>query len=210
MKDSRCADGAGCADDAAFIATLKAEYRRLRGFWRYWFHPQQLAYCHFARFTRYYVDHLARVCYELPIDESYDYELRPPEVPYLAPVSPIEWYHRLHNRNVNRSRSQDLLRLIPKRDHGFQTSVHVGGREDMWGLHAEFRISAAIVFVWQFTLTAAGWILRGWWLSGHPGDLQTAAVPISVIIACLTLFWLPLQERFLSPVEHEPSRRHYQ
>ncbi len=32
-------------DDDTFFAKFRAEYKRLRGFWRYWLHPPQFAFC---------------------------------------------------------------------------------------------------------------------------------------------------------------------
>lgn len=65
-----------------------------------------------------------------------------------------------------------------------------------WGLHAQVRISAAMVAVWQLAITAGGWIFVGWWLKDHPGDWQNASVPITLIIGAIMLLWLPLGEKF--------------
>ncbi len=187
-------------DDDTFFAKFRAEYKRLRGFWRYWFHPRQFAFCHFARFTRYYVDRLAKVRYELPLESCYEYQPRPPDVPYVPPIPEHEWYDRYHSAELNTCGRQEALSKIPKRKHRFQTSLHVSGREDMWGLLVEFRISLLRVLFWQVLLTLGGFGFWGWWLKKHPGDLQAASVPVTVIIACMMMLWAPLNEKFRNPM----------
>lgn len=66
----------------------------------------------------------------------------------------------------------------------------------LWGLQAQLRISAAMVAAWQLFITIGGWVFVWWWLKDHPGDLQNASVPITLIIGAMMLLWLPLSEKF--------------
>jgi hypothetical protein len=188
-----------CANDDAFFKELRKEYRRLRGFWRYWFDPRQFAYCHFSKFTRYYVNSVAKVRNELPVVNEYEYVPRPPDVPYYPPIPPEEWYDRFYDL-INTQGLKEALARIPRRHKRFQLATHVSGREDMWGLHVEFSPSLVIVVLWQIAISAAGWVFLTWWLTKHNGDWQNAGVPVTLILTSLVVFWSPLSGRFRDPV----------
>jgi hypothetical protein len=182
------------ATDYEFFAALRKEYRSLRGFWRYWLDPRQFVFCHVTKFEKFDVQSLGRICNEMPAEDSYLYIPKPAPVPYIAPLSVEEWEKRFYGCIKTRGLN-DALQRIPKRKCRFELSTHVP-REYMWGLHAHCRISAAMVVLWQFFITFGGWCFAGWWLKHHHGDLQNAAVPLTLIIGALMLLWLPLNEKF--------------
>lgn len=179
--------------DDEFFQSLKSTYINLRGFWHYWFHPEELDHCSFSKFERYFVNSLSWKCNELPEDAEYEYTRQLPLKPYVAPIPPEEWRHRFQGLKTNAH--LEALPLIPQRLRRFQLSTHVR-REDLWGLNVEYRICLKVVVMWHFFITAGGWIFVGWWLGDHPGDLQNAAVPISLILGTLVLFWTSLDKRF--------------
>ncbi|KAJ9611408.1 hypothetical protein H2200_004592 [Cladophialophora chaetospira] len=179
--------------DDEFFKALKAQYVKLRGFWHYWFHPEELDHCSFSKFERYYVDSLSWKCNELPEDTEYQYTRQLPLKPYVAPIPPEEWRHRFQGLKTESRR--EALSLIPQRVSRFQLSTHVR-REDFWGLNVEYRICLKVILMWHSLITAGGWIFIGWWLKGHPGDLQNAVVPISLVLGVLVLFWTLLDKRF--------------
>lgn len=185
-------EAAKCRNDEDFFAKLRHEYRCLRGFWRFWFSPMQFDHCEFVKFTRFYVNELARVGRDLPLDSIYQYSPRPPGPHEDPPISPHEFRRRFYTTLSNPCGRHEALERIPKRQKRFQVNLHVDGREDMWGLHVELRPCFLIIILWQVYISAAGWGFMGWWLSRHRGDLQNAAVPATLILTALMTLWLPL------------------
>jgi hypothetical protein len=189
---------ANCIDDDSFFKVFRKEYRRLRGLWRHWLHPRQFSYCHFSKFTRYYVDRLARIGNELPENPEYSFVPAPPDKPYEPPVPADEWYDRFYHL-VNTRGLVEVLPRLPKRKRRFQVNLHVSGREEMWGLHVEWRISMIMVLLWQIIITAGGWVFFVWWLRQHPGDWSNAAIPMTLTLGAMMLLWLPLSEKMKEP-----------
>jgi hypothetical protein len=179
--------------DDEFFEALKSHYRELRGFWHYWFHPEEFDHCSFSKFERYFVDHLSWKCNELPDHIDYQYIKQLPLKPYVAPIPPEEWRHRI--QGLKTGQRLEALPLIPQRVQRFQISTHVS-REDLWGLQVEYRPSFKIILLWHIVITAGGWAFIGWWLKGHPGDLQNAVVVITIIIGVLGFFWSSIDKRF--------------
>lgn len=185
---------AKCKIDEDFFEHLRQEYHRLQGFWRFWFLPLQFDHCAFVKFTRFYVNELAKVCRDLAVDLMYRYNPRPPGPHDDPPISPHEFRQRFYTHLANPCGRGEAMECIPKRQNRFQVNLHVDGREDMWGLHVELRPWLLIVLIWQVIITAGGWAFMGWWLSRHTGDLQTAAAPVILIISALLTLWLLISE----------------
>ncbi|KAK0516509.1 hypothetical protein JMJ35_001112 [Cladonia borealis] len=181
-----------CQNDQVFFENLRLEFRRLRGFFRFWFSPLQFSHCDFVRFTRFYVNELAKVGLSLPNDLIYEYNPRPPGPHDDPPISPHEFRRRFHTPLGNPCGRSEALERIPKRQKRFQINLHVDGREDMWGLLVELQPCFLVVLVWQIAITGGGWAFMGWWLSKHHGDLQDAAMPITLIITALMALWVPI------------------
>lgn len=182
------------ATDNEFFAAFRKEYRSLRGFWRYWLDPRQFAFCDATKFEKFDVQSLGRICNEMPEEDSYLYIPKPATRPYIAPLTVQEWAKRFYGCIKTQGRN-DALQRIPKRNCRFELSTHVS-REYMWGLHAHCQPSAAMVFLWTFLIILCGLCFAGWWLKYHHGDLQNAAVPVTLLIGAMMLLWLPLNENF--------------
>lgn len=123
---------AKCESDDIFFETLRLEYRRMRGFWRYWLDPQQFGHCEFVKFTRFYIGELATVGRDLPQSIHYEYRPKPPGPHDDPPITPHEFrtsFYRLRNTCGRK----DALTRIPKRVKRFQVNLHVDGIEHMWG-----------------------------------------------------------------------------
>lgn len=187
-------EAAKCRTDEDFFEDMRRAFRRLRGFWRFWFSPFQFDHCEFVKFTRFYVNELARVGRSLPLDFIYQYSPSPPGPHEDPPISPHEFRRRFYTNLINPCRRQEALERIPKRQKRFQVNLHVDGREDMWGLHVELRPCFLIIILWQMLITAAGWGFMGWWLSRHGGDIQSAAVPVTLIITAVMALWVPIHD----------------
>jgi hypothetical protein len=181
--------------DDAFFEELRSHYRALRGFWHHWFDPRQFSFCHASRFERYGADRLGWWCNEMPPDEKiYEYIPRPAATPYKRLLPKHEWHERFYQVFRNQG-LREAVEMMPKRNCRFQISTHVS-REYMWGLHAQLRISDKMVFAWVLAITLGGWVFMAWWLRHHPGDLQNASVPITLIIGPLMFLRMRLNDKF--------------
>ncbi|KAL9630473.1 MAG: hypothetical protein Q9164_006397 [Protoblastenia rupestris] len=181
-------------NDADFMTTLRSEYRRLRGLARYYLSPFIFSHCSFVKYTRFYVNELAHIGPSLPTDSSYVYSPRPPGPHDDPPISPHEFHRRFYSNHCNPCGRGEALDRIPKRLKPFQVNLHINGREDMWGLQVELRPSFLRILIWQIVITAGGWVFMAWWLSRGKADLQSAAVPITIILSALIALWVPLSE----------------
>lgn len=184
--------------DDDFFTTFKLTYRELRGFWQYWFHPRQFAFCHASKFERWAEGCLGKLCNEMPdamLDE-YDFEPKPAVKPYTyPPICENEWVERIYYGKRTNGRREALTRF-PLRTVRHQIDIHVNGREIMWGLDAQLRPAAAIIIGWMAVIVLGAFIFVPVWLSSHPGDLQNATVPAMLLIGALALLWIPISTKF--------------
>lgn len=74
---------------------------------------------------------------------------------------------------------------IPKRIKKFEDDE----RLPIWGFEPVFSVSFTYVFVYHCVILIGPFIFWGVWLKYYPSDLQDASVPLSIIIAALSLFW---------------------
>jgi hypothetical protein len=58
-----------------------------------------------------------------------------------------------------------------------------------WGLEARHEISSIYVAFYHLLILALPFSFWGWWQTTHPGDLQNASVPVTVVLAMISLFW---------------------
>jgi len=79
------------------------------------------------------------------------------------------------------------LKRIPKRKSEVESKIN--GREEVWGLQAQHAISFVRVLVYHCLILGGPIAFWAWWLVKHPGDLQSAAVPLSTCLTLLSLFW---------------------
>ena len=98
--------------------------------------------------------------------------------------SPCTWMNPLHDCLIPPS-GHMFLQRIPKRTKrstNDQTSP-------IWGFEAVFAVSFAYVFVYHCVMVAGPLAFWVWWLKAHPDDWQNAAIPFTVVIGALSLFW---------------------
>ncbi len=199
-------------DDLLFW-TLKQQYKQRRGSLRFWLSIWKLSHCDFVKvvsnsiynfFNAYYyqfekiwADAIVYREKDLPTDTLYDYDPRPPNA-HDPPISPHEFevafascgdrcslatFHEC-------SRVPDrcfALKRIPKRK--LQVEMKTDVREDLWGLQAQHAISFLGVLSYHCLILGGPIGFWAWWLVKHPGDLQSAAVPVTVSLTLLSLFW---------------------
>lgn len=79
------------------------------------------------------------------------------------------------------------LKRIPKRIYEVETKTDE--REFVWGLQAQHVVSFLRVLFYHCLILSGPLGFWAWWLVKHPGDLQSAAVPVTSILGLLSLFW---------------------
>lgn len=141
-----------------------------------------------------------------PGDNERAYEFNPRPIEPSPPVSPHEFQHHFYAQSWHRVVTRALRRrkgkrsskpastdivshLLPKRHSQLDKDANV--REVFWGLYAVERRSALMATAYSllFSLPSIYFFFAWLFQWGHSGDLQSAAVPLSISLACLTFFW---------------------
>jgi len=52
-----------------------------------------------------------------------------------------------------------------------------------------YRVSVAYAAIYHLLILALPFSFWGWWQAKHPGDLQNASVPVTVVLAMVPLFF---------------------
>jgi hypothetical protein len=134
---------------------------------------------------------------DLPHDRLYEYAPRPPDAED-PPILPNEFELALKacSKNCKLASFHDCIGprngrfaidRIPKRKAALE--LRVSTIEPAWGLQAQFSISAATIAIYHFVIFAGAFGFWGWWEARHPGDLQSATVPLSITAVLISLFW---------------------
>lgn len=142
--------------------------------------------------------------------DDYDYSPRPPEA-QNPPVSQHEF--SMHLRSCGDSCHWNLLKnyvptfgnllhdclprlegrraitRIPKKQTEFDTKCKDEQKAYAWGLEAKHEISAAYVAFYHLLILVLPFCFWAWWQAKHPGDLQNASVPVTVVLTMLSMFW---------------------
>lgn len=178
--------------DRNFFASMRAEYRRLRGLLPYRLSPVQFHYCHFVRMKRWAPGRLDHIRNETPpLDKEHiDYELEPraPKNSYEMLIVKEEWYEKFHNASCA-CFIADAVQALPKRSKRFELETHVNGRLYMFGIYVHYRFFFVGVLCWFLGVLSIALSLLAWWLVHHEGDLQSTSVPgtfLLATVACLT------------------------
>jgi hypothetical protein len=88
-----------------------------------------------------------------------------------------------------RLNTKRAIKRIPKKKSPFDTSSMNDEEAYAWGLEARHEISAAYVAFYHLLILALPFSFWAWWQATHPGDLQNASVPVTVVLTMLSLFW---------------------
>ncbi|KAL2074995.1 hypothetical protein VTL71DRAFT_8775 [Oculimacula yallundae] len=184
-------------DDGVFFQQLRQQYKRHRGFLRYWLSIWQLSYCDFVKFEKIRADRVIYTKNDLPIDPIYEYTPRPPDVE-LPPILPHEFELAFSSCSLSCKLSHfhdcieaptgtSALSRIPKRTAALELKTSV--REPAWGIQAQHSISFVRLVWYHLGIFAGTFGFWAWWQVRHPGDVQSAATPLTVVGLFLSLFW---------------------
>ncbi|KAL6165452.1 hypothetical protein ACJQWK_08678 [Exserohilum turcicum] len=183
-----------------FFHELRRRYNSLRPFLRRWLSIWVYSHCDFYQCDKWEAYLYEPRREEFPNGVEYQYAPRPMDP--MPPITPHQFYHRFHAcydprpyfhfyhkcRSFNKF-TRDHLRMIPKRE---LTIVEGSDKQEaFWGIFARERPSILRLLLYNFACALPCIIFFFMWLFswGHSGDLQTASVPISVMLALLSVFW---------------------
>ncbi|KAL4734433.1 hypothetical protein BDV11DRAFT_174782 [Aspergillus similis] len=192
------------SDDNAFFQTLRSDYCRLRGWLRNYLSVWRYSHCDFYQFEKFDDSRYApKLKDDYPKSRDH-YEYNPYPMDIVPPITDHEFNSRFYEcycSNKHRllhffhpckkasGHSCDALQLLPKKKT--QLEQHGDKRQPFWGIYAQeivcFRWVVAyhvvcllpmvvFFFLWMFPL-------------GFKGDLQDAAVPLTLMLGMLSLFW---------------------
>lgn len=88
-----------------------------------------------------------------------------------------------------RLNTKRAINRIPKKTSPFDTSSTDDKNAYAWGLEARHDISAAYVAFYHLLILTFPFGFWIWWQATHPGDLQNASIPVTVVLTMLSLFW---------------------
>ncbi|KAF5576691.1 hypothetical protein FPANT_10802 [Fusarium pseudoanthophilum] len=185
--------------DSNVFPQLKAEYRRMRGRWRAWFSFWQLSHCNFVKFESIARNIVVACGQDLPkaSDLDYDYTPKPPQAS-IPPVHPHIFEAAFNSCTGGKCRNPSpfhncyefeettYIKRIPKK----KTPLSPGTIDiPIWGLEARHCISCFHVIVYHLLILIPPFVLWGWWMSRHPDDIQSASVPMTIVLAMISMFW---------------------
>lgn len=102
------------------------------------------------------------------------------------PQSLLHWYHKCRRLGLQ---SHDLLEFFPKK----KTELEEEGdkREHFWGIYAREQIDFRWVLFYNFicVLPMLIFFMVRVFPLNHSTDLQDPSVPLSMMLAMLSLFW---------------------
>ncbi|KAK1980905.1 hypothetical protein LZ30DRAFT_593845 [Colletotrichum cereale] len=186
-----------------FFRDLKSHYGSLRGNLRMWFSVWTYSHCEFYKCEKFEDNmFVPKKEHDFPeeSDADYDFIPRPIDKEQIPPVTPHEFYKRFyacydtptlhfyHRCTRLTGHSGDVLDKFPKK----KTAIEEGGdgREVFWGIYARENVALIRVLAYNFICIIPMLVFFFAWLFHHgPEEMQNAAVPISVMIAMLSLFW---------------------
>jgi hypothetical protein len=132
-----------------------------------------------------------------------EYEYSPDPMDVIPPITAHEFYSRFYNCNCPNIWSVHLfhrcrkasgcscgaLKLLPKKKTRLEE--HGDKRQPFWGIYAQEIICFRWVVAYNMLCLLPMVVFLALWLLplGYKGDLQNAAVPLTLMISMLTMFW---------------------
>ncbi|KAL1863914.1 hypothetical protein Daus18300_008063 [Diaporthe australafricana] len=198
-----------------FFQALKATYKKHRSLWRRAFSVFVYNHCDFIKIIKPEPDTFipGDLKFELPPDHDDEYFYRPRPT-YSAPVTrhifrhyfygcyeSDSFRHRLHTRLPLapkcriRNPAGELLDFFPKRDRPVATASQSEKVEVCYGIAARECRSFFRVMVYLCLIMApALWFVFAWlFMWGERGDLQNATIPMTLLLAMLSMLWVVVQ-----------------
>ncbi|KAF2874401.1 hypothetical protein BDV95DRAFT_604585 [Massariosphaeria phaeospora] len=198
-------------DTGEFFKILRLEYSTLFGFLRRYFSIWRFSHCDFYKFEKFdEFEFSPRAKDEYPDASQYDYDYQPRPMCEIPRVTPHEFYTRFYsctswythfthffhrsktckcNKQKRKCHNRELLEFLPKKLS--MLDERSDQREMFWGLY----VRQAVCFRWILfynlvCMLPLIWFFLMWmFVWGHDGDLQNAFMPMSIMLALLSVFW---------------------
>jgi hypothetical protein len=145
------------------------------------------------------MERIVSITRDLPSDLHYAYNPRPPQADN-PPVSRHEFSVNLRSCDslCNWPSFHDCMppptgvltiECIPKKNMIFDIKSESHAELYAWGLEAKHVVSFASLIIYHSVVLGCTFGFWAWWQIRHPDDLQNAAVPITIFLALISLFW---------------------
>ncbi|KAJ3529870.1 hypothetical protein NM208_g9566 [Fusarium decemcellulare] len=184
---------------AKVFPSLQREYKRSRGRWKALFSFWQFSHCNFVKFEAFARKRAVACGNDLPTanNTDYDYTPKPPQAS-MPPIHP-----HIFEVAFNSCGDGKCSKLLPFHDcYEFDETSYVtripkkktpfgfeAGQPTVWGLEARHSISALHVVLYHLLILIPPFVVWAWWQKNHPDDIQSASVPMTVVIASISMFW---------------------
>ncbi|KAF2804373.1 HET-domain-containing protein [Mytilinidion resinicola] len=196
----------GATNDDTFYRSLRKTYQFHRGKLRLWFSFWRFRYCEVVKFKRLAPRWVIRDRKDLPSGVDYEYDPRPPRATN-PPISrhefamhlnacdqPCPWSWSYFHECMPQLNTLTSITSIPKKRKQFNTTTTSStftppADAFAWGLEARHSISALYVVIYHVLIVAGPFAFWAWWMTRHPGDMQNASIPTTIVLGLLSLFW---------------------
>ncbi|KAI1613913.1 hypothetical protein EDD36DRAFT_473920 [Exophiala viscosa] len=205
--------------EAKFFRKLNDLYRSARGFLRIWLSIWRLRHCEFVKidwqFRKFRPNRVIELCRDLPEDKlEYTYSPCPPQITVSAPgITRHMWQHALrpcdrrmmglalgfcasgwfHDcvESLNPGSTEYIVRLPKKHSEWL---IDTEGIDDAFGILTKEEPSILYVLVYHIVILAGPFAFWAWTMPREgrqdgSWNLQDPSVPVTVVLALLSLFW---------------------
>ncbi|KIW87633.1 uncharacterized protein Z519_11607 [Cladophialophora bantiana CBS 173.52] len=189
-------------NDGQLVAQITNAYQSKRGWLRLWFSVYQFRFCSFRKFLKYRAERISSIQDGVP-EHNPDYEYKsgsqtpPIERP---PISQEEFEDSLYpcatpchlwfwpwHECIGPLTQQRMYERLPKKRNFWD--VKGATYSEAWGLESRYKASFVHMLAYHLLMVVGPFGFWGWWQSRHPDDMQGAAVPLTIVLALMSMFW---------------------
>ncbi|KAJ9607669.1 hypothetical protein H2200_007747 [Cladophialophora chaetospira] len=185
------------ADDGDFFSDLVRSYKLIRGRLRLWLSIWQFQYCNFRKLKKIRKNRIVVGEPAIPSDPDYEYDNSPTPPSEMPPISEHEFRTSLFpcppncclssfHHCIEPLTEHSALKLIPKKKSPWQ--IDCAGRDQAYSLETVYEISVLHLVLYHILMVAGTFGFWAWWQKMHPDDVSGAGVPLTLIVALLSLF----------------------
>ncbi|EXJ74071.1 uncharacterized protein A1O5_02365 [Cladophialophora psammophila CBS 110553] len=189
-------------NDGQLVAQITNAYQSKRGWLRLWFSVYQFRFCSFRKFLKYRAERISSIQDGVP-EHNPDYEYKngsqtpPIERP---PISQEEFEDSLYpcatpcnlwfwpwHECIGPLTQQRMYERLPKKKNFWD--VKGANYSEAWGLESRYKASFIHMLAYHLLMVVGPFGFWGWWQSRHLDDMQGAAVPLTIVLALMSMFW---------------------
>ncbi|KAK6540441.1 hypothetical protein TWF694_009236 [Orbilia ellipsospora] len=176
----------GTHKDSDLFQNLREKYKLVRG-WRHYFSFTTICDIQWIRFKRYSSKSVSNgdglcedIAESLPSQSDTDYKIRwyEPPTPIIRPLGRQRIMALYENPQDSMNCSDCLDRSMPK----WVGTTLAGSEPKAWGIYGVEGFALFKMMAWAFVINLVTTVtFAPWWLANHPGDLQNAFVPNTIV-----------------------------